>query len=126
MYKRQGFYAPLKEKLCEKAEEYFSGGVILDAGCGEGYYTESVAERISDGEIIGIDISKTAADYSAKRCKKVRFAAASVFHLPIADKSCDMLITLFAPYSGEEFQRVLKKEGIMIKRWSCFKKECSH
>lgn len=110
----KGFYAPLKDKLCEKAEEYFRGGVILDAGCGEGYYTESVAEQIREAEIIGVDISKTAADYSAKRCKKVRFAAASVFHLPIADKSCDMLITLFAPYSGEEFLRVLKKDGIMI------------
>ena len=73
-----------------------------------------MAEQIREAEIIGVDISKTAADYSAKRCKKVRFAAASVFHLPIADKSCDMLITLFAPYSGEEFLRVLKKDGIMI------------
>lgn len=110
----KGFYSPLKNALCKKAEEYFSGGVILDAGCGEGYYTESVSETVPDAEIIGIDISKTAADYSAKRCKKVQFAAASVFHLPVADESVDMILTLFAPYSGEEFLRVLKKNGIMI------------
>jgi len=34
--------------------------------------------------------------------------------MPVADLSCDMLVTMFAPYCGKEYLRVLKKGGIMI------------
>lgn len=115
----KGYYAPLKDMLCQKVKEYLADdGTLLDAGCGEGYYTSAVSDYLKsvgkNAYISGIDISKTAADYAAKRCKNVSFAAASIFHIPVADGSCDMLITLFAPYCGEEFKRVLKKDGIMI------------
>lgn len=110
----KGYYSPLKDILCSTVKKYLRGNVILDAGCGEGYYTASIAETVPHTEIVGIDISKTAAEYAAKRCKSVVFATASVFHIPIADNSCDMVVTMFAPYCGEEFQRVLKDNGIMI------------
>lgn len=111
----KGYYLPLAEALCRAVLEYASKGCkILDAGCGEGYYTEKIAAACSDAEIVGIDISKNAADYAARRTKAVKFAVGSVFHLPVADGSCDVLTTLFAPYCGEEFQRVLKNNGIMV------------
>lgn len=110
----RGYYEPLKNALCNTVQRYFNGGAVLDAGCGEGYYTSAVKAALPEADMYGIDISKTAADFSAKRCKSASFAAASVFHIPVADKSCGMLITLFAPYCGEEFQRVLRDEGTMI------------
>jgi 23S rRNA (guanine745-N1)-methyltransferase len=114
----KGYYSPLKDSLCGKAEKYFKGKVILDAGCGEGYYTAAIYDRFSEAEIAakmyGIDISKIAAEAAAKRKKDIVFAAASVFHLPVSTDSCDMLVTMFAPYCGEEYRRVLKKDGIMI------------
>lgn len=115
----KGFYSPLKEAVCEAVCRYSCGGdVILDAGCGEGYYTSAIAEVLEaegkNADIFGIDISKTAVDHASKRCKNISFAAASVFHIPAKDSSCDMLVTLFAPYCGEEFCRVLKDKGIMI------------
>lgn len=113
----KGYYEILAEALQNNVKEYaFKGCKILDAGCGEGYYTEMIAEAVSDldAEIIGIDISKCAADYAARRTKAALFAAASVFHLPIETESCDIITTLFAPYCGEEFLRVLKSGGTMI------------
>ncbi len=115
----KGYYAPLKDALCEKICRYFpSGGVLVDAGCGEGYYTDAAAQALEkDGksaEIFGIDISKTAVEFAAKRCKGATFAAASVFHIPVEESACDMLISLFSPYCGEEFRRVLKNNGVMI------------
>lgn len=113
----KGYYEILAKALGKNVKEYaFTGCNILDAGCGEGYYTEKIAEAVSGiaKEIIGIDISKCAADYAAKRTKSALFAVASVFHLPIETESCDILTTLFAPYCGEEFLRVLKSGGIMI------------
>lgn len=114
----KGYYSPLCNALCETAVKYFSGKALLDAGCGEGYYTSAIIDRFDKekiaAEVCGVDISKAAVEYTAKRCKSGEFAVASVFHLPVADSSCDMLVTLFAPYCGEEYSRVLRKGGIMI------------
>ncbi len=91
---------------------------ILDAGCGEGYYTARLAEVLlkagAKPEILGIDISKFAVDLAAKRCKNVSFAVASTFRLPVAENFCDMALNLFAPYCGEEIQRILKPGGIFL------------
>lgn len=113
----KGYYSPLAEALCGKVLEYAENSCkILDAGCGEGYYTARIAEAAEGiaSEIVGIDISKAAADCAAKRTKAAKFAVASVFHLPVEGESCDILTTVFAPFCGEEFIRVLKPGGIMI------------
>ena len=115
----KGFYKPLLDALCEAVcNNLPDGGILLDAGCGEGYYTSGVCEALAESritaDIFGIDISKIAADYAAKRCRNASFAAASVFHIPCADASCDVLMTLFAPYCGEDYRRVLKVNGTMI------------
>ncbi len=115
----KGYYAPLKDALCRAVcRNTPDGGIILDAGCGEGYYTSQVCDALAENgksaEMYGIDISKIAADYAAKRCKSVHFAAASVFHIPMPDNSCDTLMTLFSPYCGDEYRRLLKNGGIMI------------
>ncbi len=115
----QGFYAPLKDALCHAVSAYAtSGAVILDAGCGEGYYTAAVADSLCKSgktvQLFGVDISKTAVEFAAKRKKPISFCAASVFHLPVLTQSCDILFSLFSPYCGSEFQRVLRTNGYMI------------
>lgn len=114
----KGYYSPLCEALCDDVCEYLNGHTIIDAGCGEGYYTSAIIDKLAErkitADVCGIDISKAAVEYSSKRCKTAELAVASVFHIPVGDSSCDMLVTLFAPYCGEEFQRVLRKDGIMI------------
>ena len=115
----KGYYAPLCDAVCGEALKYAkNGSVVLDAGCGEGYYTSAVRAAFDQSDIAakmyGVDISKVAVEYAAKRDKSVRFAAASVFHLPVASGSCDLLITMFAPFCGEEYVRVLKNGGTMI------------
>ena len=64
--------------------------------------------------VYGVDISKYAVDLAAKQEKAATFAVGSVFHLPVSDHCCDGIFSLFAPYAGTEFQRVLKKQGTMI------------
>lgn len=114
----KGYYSHLCDELCDMVLRNFNGGIILDAGCGEGYYTAAIFDMLNRSdmaaEMYGIDISKIAVEMAAKRKKDITFATASVFHIPAAENSCDMLITLFAPYCGEEFQRILKPGGIMI------------
>ena len=111
----KGYYAPLQAKIAALVGKYLNpDGVLLDSGCGEGYYTAAAAEAVPDAQILGIDISKDAANLAAKRCKRAKIAVASAFHLPIADKSVDMLLEVFSPYCAPEFDRVLKPGGIFL------------
>lgn len=113
----KGYYEPLALKLCEAAKKYTSdGGTLLDAGCGEGYYTHFMARNLDPKiKIMGTDISKTAVNAAAKRFKgDALLFVSSIFHLPVKDGCADTLTTLFAPFCREEYSRVLKKGGVMI------------
>lgn len=115
----KGYYSNLMEKLCEVALEYSNNGcTLIDAGCGEGYYTSNVYEYLKSHGVytdaFGIDISKNAVECAAKRNRNIKFAAASIFRIPFADNSADVMITLFAPYCSEEFQRIIRRDGVMI------------
>ncbi len=115
----RGYYAHLMETLCTAVTEHLPAqGVLLDAGCGEGYYTKAVREALAQSghtaAVYGADISKTAADLAARADKGTDYAVASVFHLPVRTGSCDLVMSIFAPYCGEEFQRVLRPDGCLV------------
>ena len=112
-----GYYAALRDALCDAVRRLaFDGIRILDAGCGECYYTSAVAEslRSFNPEIAGIDISKDALVYGAKRGNNISLAVASVYKLPVADNSCDLILSVFSPYDEAEFRRALVPNGIVI------------
>ena len=110
----RGYYQHLQSALCEGVKNHLpENGVLLDAGCGEGYYTKQIRETVAC-ECYGVDISKTAADFAARSDKITHYAVGSVFHLPVHDQSCDMLVSVFAPYCGTEFLRVLKPGAYFI------------
>lgn len=116
----KGYYRPLLDALSDAVKKYAQDGcVIFDAGCGECWYTanifEYLAENQIDFELLAVDISKDALAAGAKRCRFLKLAVASVFRLPMKESSCDILTSVFAPCCGEEFARVLKKGGILIR-----------
>ena len=84
--------------------------VILDAGCGEGYYTAGIYQALmSQGRhprMAGTDISKFSLRIAAKREHSIEFAVASSYHLPLADQSVDALLNCFSPLALEEFHRL--------------------
>lgn len=105
----KGYYAPLRQALCDLLG---SGHRVLDAGCGEGYYTASMAEG---NQVCGIDISKDALKYAARRCPQAAFAVASIAAIPLASRSVDTVVSIFAPDSPSEFSRVLAPGGRLIR-----------
>lgn len=112
-----GFYSFLRDTLCETCLEYLpSGGNILDAGCGECYYSAEIKARYSDkAQVFGVDISKDALEFASKRKSNVRSAVASLFDLPFADDKLDMILNVFSPEAFDEFNRVLKSGGYLIR-----------
>ncbi|NCC67791.1 MAG: methyltransferase domain-containing protein [Clostridia bacterium] len=114
-----GYYAPLCDAICRLCEKYAQeGAAVLDSGCGDGYYTSAIFNRLSESgkspHIAGIDISKSAVRLAAKREKRAEFAVASAYHLPVGDASADILLNCFSPLCVEEFYRALKPDGHFI------------
>lgn len=111
----KGYYKPLRDKLCEVIGKYTSvAPLIVDAGCGEGWYTKGIFDYLSDAEILAVDISKDAMKIAAKREKQIKCAAASVFHLPIEGECAHICLSVFSPLCETEFHRILKKGGYFI------------
>ncbi len=104
----KGYYSILRDKIAEVLGE---GHKVLDAGCGEGYYTSLFAKG---NEVYGIDISKDALKSASVRCKDCSFAVASIADIPLPDSSVDGVVLIFAPDSRDEFLRVLKTGGRLI------------
>ena len=66
-----GHYQPLRDAVVDLLRQYLTEGAsaMLDIGCGEGYYTQALAEQVDIDELIAADISKPALIEMAKGSK---------------------------------------------------------
>lgn len=115
----KGYYKPLLDVLnAQILAASTPNCVILDCGCGECWYTANIYEHLLQNninpEFFGIDVSKEAIFSGASRNKALKLAVGTVFDIPLADKSIDIIISLFAPFSKDEYVRLLKPNGFFI------------
>ena len=115
----KGWYQPLRDALCRLAVELSGPSpVVLDAGCGEGYYTGGVHQALlSAGKAprtAGVEISTFSLPKAAKRYPEVAFAVASAYRLPVASGSASVLLDVFSPLALDEFRRVLAPGGLFL------------
>ena len=118
----KGYYDRFIAAVADAAAEFAPNkAAVLDAGCGEGIYSLAVLRAIEKagktGELIGVDISKTALQYAAKRSTDFTLCVASCAHLPVADGSIDEVLNIFSPFVPEEFARVLKRGGHLLRAY---------
>ena len=116
-----GFYAPFREGIASlvcRALRGIPSPVVVDAGCGEGYYTAGILSAlISRGHtpaVCGFDISKWAVIAAAKRHCGAEFAVAGSFAIPLPDASADVLTAVFSPIAEAEFARVVRPGGMLL------------
>lgn len=112
----KGYYEPLRRALCDLAVELTGPAPrLLDAGCGEGYYTAGVREALCSAgkapRMAALDISKSAVRLAARRSRAIEWAVASSYRLPVADGGVELLLNCFSPLALEEFRRVLSPGG---------------
>ena len=137
----KGYYHTMRQKMAELASEFLptdfmacSSGdlrkqspgiaddrntVILDCGCGEGYYSEYLYSVLASSgkpvSMLCLDISKEAAKLTAKRNFPHETVVASAYELPVLSESCGMIVDNFAPVAEKEFLRVLAPGGILLR-----------
>ncbi|MEH6548588.1 MAG: methyltransferase domain-containing protein [Pseudomonadales bacterium] len=116
-------YQAISDRLNELLIKILSESIeeparIIDAGCGEGYYTSRLQQALNSDaiktDITGIDISKYAAIAAARRDKEIRWFVASSSDMPLQDNSADIILSLFSPLPAKEFHRCLKHRGFLI------------
>ena len=110
-------YKPIADAVCAALHTHAGENLaVLDAGCGEGYYSAKMAE--CGHRVVGSDLSKRGITHAAKQAARkglsAFFCVAGIFDLPVADASVDAVVSLFAPVAEEEFLRVLKPGGVLV------------
>ncbi|MDD6204953.1 MAG: methyltransferase domain-containing protein [Firmicutes bacterium] len=109
----QGYYEPVARLLCGVCGAA-GGGVLLDMGCGEGYYTDYIV-RHTGLTGLGFDVSKHACAMTARRNEAVTVFTASAFDIPVQASCAECALSVFAPFDAAQVRRVLNKNGRFVR-----------
>lgn len=112
-----GFYEPVLDAVSAMLQARYADSPfsLLDAGCGEGYYSRLLAERFSSASVIGVDLSRDGIIAAARKPGRALWLVADLKQLPLAEHETDCVLDVFTPANYQEFSRVLKPEGELIK-----------
>ena len=108
-----GVTAPLLDGLLRLSQPQ-AGDIVLDAGCGEGYFLGSLA-KASRASAHGVDIAVAAADAAAKRYPQCEWIVANADRrIPYADCSFSLVLSITGRVNAAEFRRVLRPDGRLL------------
>jgi len=108
----RGFYAFLQTALGQIIHQLDAENII-DLGCGEGFYTQALANN-THANVYGVDISKSAIKYAAKRYSNCHFSVASISQAPFKEQFADVLVSVFAPLFEQELARLAKPAATLV------------
>ena len=113
-----GYYKPLADKLCEIMGKFNDNYAVIDAGCGEGYYSNIIATK-TGAQVYGFDLSKEAVISASKSAKRQgiansHFFVGGIYDLPICNGGADFIVNIFAPCSENEFARLMNENSRLI------------
>lgn len=115
-----GHYDQMRQRVAKLAVQYLHNTQyqLLDIGCGEGYYTNEIAEQLAQqsklAKVYGLDIAKIAIKFAAKRYSLCDFSVASSHRLPFVDNAFDGIVRIYAPCKAEELYRCCRDGGVVI------------
>jgi SAM-dependent methyltransferase len=121
------FVSQTRPELFTALQPFLTPGcTILDVGCGPGTFAISLAERLPQGRVFGVDGSQAMIERAAFAAGKqgsanVDFRKADVGTLPLEDGSVDIAVSCFLlewvrdpPRAVAEQVRVVKRGGHVI------------
>jgi len=109
----RGFTRPLLDRILEFTQAA-ANDIVLDAGCGEGFYLGSIAER-TGCSAHGIDIAVAAADAAASRYPQCEWVVANADrNIPYSDRFFSSVLSITGRLNEAEFLRVLQPDGRLL------------
>ena len=113
-----GFYDKLHSLISNIVEEQHDVSLIVDAGSGDGTHDNKILNILNNKKIyiFGIDISKHGIQISIDYVNNNFIPIiADLNKLPFNDNTIDVIFNILSPSNEQEMNRVLKKNGIIIK-----------
>ena len=89
--------------------------VILDTGCGEGSHLHRICQQLDRPVGVGIDISKEGIIAAAKYNPEELWCVGDLANSPFNEQSFDAILNILSPANYDEFKRLLKRGGKVIK-----------
>ncbi|MDO5735530.1 MAG: methyltransferase domain-containing protein [Propionibacteriaceae bacterium] len=97
------------------AEAVLGARRLLEVGAGTGHHLARVLDHLPSAHGLAADISVPASRRAAKAHPRMAAVVADTWAgLPLADRSVDAVLCLFAPRNPAEFQRVLADDGVVV------------
>jgi SAM-dependent methyltransferase len=116
-------HRPVGEQAIERMQ-LPADAQILDVGCGSGWATRLMAERVVNGRVVGIDIADEMiqlAEHSSRALQNVEFKVASAEALPFKDSEFTHAFSMESLYyyskmvaALREIHRVLERDGVFV------------
>lgn len=112
----QGYYSSILEgvTLAIESKKGLNGLNLLDIGCGEGFYTSSIYNKLTNSNVYGFDIAKDGINIATRYTKDVNWFVANSKNIPVMDNSIDVVLAIFSFVTDSEIERVLKDDGIIV------------
>lgn len=110
-----GFYDCIRDGVIAAAERCLAGKpspTLLDAGCGDGYFTRAAAGL---GRVIGLDLSQDAIIEACRAESSVLWLIGDLARPPLALGSVDLILNILSPANYPAFQSLLTPDGEVLK-----------
>jgi 23S rRNA (guanine745-N1)-methyltransferase len=99
----------IAEILCPSQSD-----IVLDAGCGDGFYLGSLARQIGFSAH-GVDISVPAIEAAARRYPECEWIVANADRfVPYSGRSFSVVMSITARMNAGEFRRILRDDGRLL------------
>lgn len=121
LMEEHGFFEPVTTKISEliKTNLKHTKLAILDTGSGDGTHLAKIRKILLDGGIyvngVGIDIAKEGITVAAKYHSDLIWCVADLANSPCRNESFDVILNILSPSNYQEFKRILKDDGLLIK-----------
>jgi malonyl-CoA O-methyltransferase len=95
--------------------------VVLDVGCGTGFFTRALQERYPEAQVLAVDNAYPMLQAAAQQADAATYLCADAYALPLGDQSVDLIFAnLLLPWCDDleklmrEWRRVLRKDGLLV------------
>ena len=115
--RRRVFAAGCYQPVADALEDMLPPGThrLLDAGCGDGWYLNTLLTRHEGWQGAGVDISRDAILQATDQPCTALWCVGDLRKLPFTDGAFTAVLDVLTPANYDEFRRVLEPGGLLLK-----------